>query len=216
MLKPWFQQICTVKKEWSVYTFHNLRDFHRTTQGAGQKQNWIEKSFDSSKIDKVWVYFNPFAFHNRIGHTFLEFWFSDGQKLCVSAEGEQKLGESYSVIKSIRPWYRIRYLRWTHADTIGLRFNRKDKLYVYPMYMSKEHIQQLFRDLVEETNKTGKHNEPYWLLFNNCTSWLRMVARKHLPIPKWNIWLLFNKFLPKMLHKLDVLKLSERKRVREV
>ena len=115
------------------------------------------------------------------------------------------------MLTAIYPGYRIRFVRGTEQDIINLRTQlRGDKIYRYPLHLEPEIIQNLFREYVEETNKSKNHHEPYGLIFNNCTSALWSIARRQLPISRRHIGLVFNKFLPKYLHKLGIVKLKER------
>lgn len=213
MLKPWFQKFCSITHVWSIYTFHNFRDFQWTTEWAEQKQHRITKDIDVQKITGLNMYICPFAFYDLIGHTFLEFKLNNEENFCLSVEGQQKIGEDYSFWKAIWPGYRTRFLRGTPQDIIGLRILRKERLIKYPLHLKLTNIKTLFDDLVQATNDSKNHDQKYGMIFNNCASSLWKIARKHLPLSKWHFGLLFNRFLPRFLSKLGVVKLEERRKI---
>ncbi|HCB51990.1 TPA: hypothetical protein DEP21_05530 [Patescibacteria group bacterium] len=53
---------------------------------------------------------------------------------------------------------------------INLRIFRHEKVYKYPIHLDILAIQNLFQDLVKETNKCENKPQKYNLIFNNCTS----------------------------------------------
>jgi hypothetical protein len=151
---------------------------------------------------------------NIIGHSILGFGCQDGTKVFLSIEGEQEQGKSYSFWRAIYPGYRIRYIWGSERDIIGLRTKlRKETTYRYPLHIQPEIIQQIFQDLVIETNLAKTNTKSYGLIFHNCTSSLRSAASKHIPMKKRHLGLIFNTLLPKYLQKLQVLKLAEKERI---
>lgn len=212
MLKPAHQKFCTITHEGSIYTFHNFRDFHRTAANEDlQKPHRIEETIDSKKLIGVNMYICPFAFYDIVGHTIIEFVLQDKKTICLTVEGEQYIGKDYSFWTALYPGYRIRYIRGSTNDIVGLRTRtRKNRIIKYPLHLDRSIVQDLFNDFVQETNYTKNHDLPYDLISNNCTSSLRKVAQKSLSIPKMHRSLVFNRFLPRFLHKLHILKLSER------
>jgi len=217
MIKPGQQKFCQISQEWDFLKFHNLRDFRWTSEWIDQKQNRIEKIFELNKIKSLDLYISPFAFHNWIWHTILGFNFSDDKKIYLSVEWQLDIGEKYSFWKAIWPWYRIRYIRWTEKDIIWLRAEFwKEKIYKYPLHISIDMIKSLFLWFVWKTNESKNHTEHYGLIANNCTSSLWITAKQHLNMKKWHWGLVFNKFLPKFLNKLDILNLNEKERIMKV
>lgn len=216
-LKPGHQKFCTITKKGSIYTFHNFRDFHRNTNNEDiQKPHRTEEQVDLKKISWVYMYICPFAFYDMVGHTIMEFIFEDKKTVCLTVEGEQYIGKDYSFWTALYPGYRLRYIRGSLQDIIGLRKNiRKDTLSKYPLHMDKQTLQTLFEDLIQATNYSKNHELPYGLIANNCTSSIWNIARKSLPIPKTHRSLIFNKFLPAFLHRLGIIKLGEKEIIRE-
>ncbi|HCB51991.1 TPA: hypothetical protein DEP21_05535 [Patescibacteria group bacterium] len=57
------------------------------------------------------IYICPFMWHNWIGHTIIEFLFTDNKTICLTVESELQILKQYSIIKGFFPGYRIRYIR---------------------------------------------------------------------------------------------------------
>jgi hypothetical protein len=216
MIKPGYAENCWISHKGNLYTFHNFRDFTRTSEGNDQKQNWIQETVDLKKLVWLDMFICPFMFKNRIAHTIVRFNFSDGKHTCLSVESQLNIWEEYNFLKQIIHGYRIRYLRWTDRDMLNLRTFRHEKAYEYPVHLNSTAIKNLFIDLIQETNSVESKRQKYNLFKNNCTTWLRKVARHHLQIPKWNYSLLFGWYLPKFLHDLGVIKLWEKKLVKKI
>ena len=170
MLKSGYQKYSHITKQGSYYTFHNFRDFRRTSEGSDQKQNRREETIDLEKLTSLDMYICPFMFYNLIGHTILTFGFSDGKRVCLTVESELKIDEEYHIFKGIYPGYRIRYIRGTEKDFLNLRIFRHEQPYQYPVHLDTSNIKNLFIDMVRETNKAESKPEQYNLIFNNCTS----------------------------------------------
>ncbi len=210
MIKPAYQKHCHITKQWDLYTFENFRDFLRTSEDSDQIQTRITETIDITKIIGLDMYICPFALHNMIGHTIISFSFSDGKKICLSVEAEIKLHKQYSLIHWLTFGYRSRYIRGTERDILNLRIFRHERVYKYPIHLSIDHTKELFLDIVKSSNKAESWHLNYNLFSNNCTSWLWRIARKHFPIHKRHYSLLINSLLPKYLHKLGVVKISEK------
>jgi hypothetical protein len=210
MIKPAYQKHCHITKKWDLYTFENFRDFSRTSEDVDQIQNRITETINITKIVGIDMYICPFALRNMIGHTMISFRCSDGKKICLSVEAEIKLHKQYSIAHWLFWGYRSRYIRGTERDILNLRIFRNEKVYKYPIHISKQHIKELFLDITRESNRTESWYINYNLFSNNCTSWLWEIARRHFKIEKRHYSLLINSLLPKYLHKLGVVKISEK------
>lgn len=214
MIKPGHQKFSRATQKWNTYTFHNLRDFSRTSEDNNQKQNWIRKDISINKINSLTMYINPFALNNMVGHTILCFGFSDWKEICLSVEWEQKIGKNYSFLRAFFFGYRVKYVRWTKKDTLNLRTKlRKDPIFGYPIHINNNQIKILLKDLIQETNASKNTYKKYTVFNNNCTSAVRNIARKHFPIPKRHYSLLLASFLPKFLEKLGVLDRKEKQKI---
>lgn len=210
MIKPAYQKHCHITKTWDLYTFENFRDFLRTSEGLDQIQTRTTEIVDLNKLIGLDLYICPFAVRNMVGHTMISFRFSDGKKICLSVEAEIKLHRQYVLVQGLIFGYRSRFIRGTERDILNLRIFRHEKVYKYPIHIDTQHIKELFLDIIKASNQTENWRLNYNLLFNNCTTWLWRIARKHFPIHKRHYSLFINSLLPKYLHKLGVVKISER------
>lgn len=210
MIKPGYQKHCHITKKWDIYTFTNFRDFLRTSEDIDQKQNRITETIDINKIVGLDMYICPFAIHNMVGHTMISFRCSNGKKICLSVEAEIKINKQYSILHGLIFGYRGRYIRGTERDILNLRIFRHEKVYKYPIHIDAKDIKELFVDIVKASNKAELWHINYNLFSNNCTTWLWKIAKKHFPIHKRHYSLLINALLPKYLHKLGVVKISEK------
>jgi len=210
MIKPAYQKHCHITKKWDLYTFENFRDFLRTSEDLDQVQNRTTETINITKIIGLDMYICPFALRNMIGHTMISFRCSDGKQICLSVEAEIKLHKQYGLFQGFLFGYRSRYIRGTERDILNLRVFRHEKVYKYPIHISTEHIKELFLDIVKLGNKAESWRLNYNIFSNNCTTWLWRIARKHFSIHKRHYSLFINSLLPKYLHKLGVVKISEK------
>lgn len=216
MIKPGYQRHCQISQQWNTYTFHNFRDFSWTSEWIDQKQDRKNIEINIDELQKIYLVISPFALHNLIGHTMIGFELQNKTRIYLSIEAKINIGKQYSLIHGLLLWYRTRYIWWSAKDILWLRLFRQETIYEYPLQLTKQNIRALFKDFTDETNKIESHPTQYNIFTNNCTSSLRKVARKHFPMTKRHYSLLLDAFLPKHLHSLWVLKLSEKKQITNI
>ena len=213
MHKIGHNKYCHITHSWTQYTFHNLRDFHRTRDDQEQEEHWTIDTFDINKLVGVDIDIVVFSRRGIVAHTMLHFHFSDEKEVVLSIEGQLNEGKQYSFFTAMWGWYRNLFIRWTPQDLYGIRHLRKEPIRSYPLHLSQEVLVNLFKDCVYTTNRAYETPEKYTLINNNCTSALRKIARRHLTqLPRRHRSLLFAPWLPYFLKKKWALKLTEKKR----
>ncbi|MDQ5911973.1 MAG: hypothetical protein QG568_186 [Patescibacteria group bacterium] len=148
--------------------------------------NYYDKTFDISKLKKVYYIVEPFTGFKGSAHTFLSFEFESAEStqtssttsptvsndfLTVSVEIRKEKGESFSALKGLFNQYEIMYVLADERDAIKLRSNfRKDDVYVYPIKTTKEKASALFLNIIERVNTLHKIPEFYNTAYNTCTT----------------------------------------------
>jgi len=147
---------------------------------------YYDKTFDLSKLKKVYYIVEPFTGFKGSAHTFLSFEFESAEStqtssttsptvsndfLTVSVEIRKEKGESFSALKGLFNQYEIMYVLADERDAIKLRSNfRKDDVYVYPVKTTKEKASALFLDIIERVNTLHTTPEFYNTAYNTCTT----------------------------------------------
>lgn len=152
--------------------------------------SYYDKTFDISKLKKVYYIVEPFTGFKGSAHTFLSFEFEpiasntgsstnsstsspavSNDFLTVSVEIRKEKGESFSALKGLFNQYEIMYVLADERDAIKLRSNfRKDDVYVYPVKTTKEKASALFLDIIERVNTLHTTPEFYNTAYNTCTT----------------------------------------------
>lgn len=217
VLKPHYQKKCYITQDdTSTYTFKNIRDFSWSSEWQDQKQHWITETFHIDKIKKVYFLYAPFGPKNMIWHSMISFHFIDGKNICLSVEAPLYQWENYSFFKAFFGFYDIMYIWWTEQDHVSLRTKiRGDSIQKYLIDISNKHSKQLFVALIQATQKVVNKKTPYNLIWNNCMTSIWQIASTRFNLPRWNMALLFARFTPKFLHKLDLVNVKGKRILRE-
>jgi hypothetical protein len=152
----------------------NIRNF-RYNGSEEEKDisvNYYDKTYDLSKLTKVWYIAEPFAGFHAAAHTFLSFEFEDGDFLSITIEARKLKGQNYSLLWGMLHTYPIMYIASDERDVVALRANiRKSNVYMYPVKLSKpENGRLLLIDILERMNDLAVHPDWYNTLWANCTS----------------------------------------------
>ncbi len=151
-----------------LVTLHNIRNFDYATTTVFTS-GYYDKTYDVSKLKKVWYIVSPFAGIPGSAHTFLSFEFEDGVFVTNSIEIRKEVGESFHPFKALFNKYEIMYVWADEKDTVKLRSNyRQDKVYVYPLKLEKEKAEKLFVNMIHKTNELYNTPEFYNILMNTC------------------------------------------------
>ena len=134
-------------------------------------ERWEDRHYDLSKLESAWFVLAPFDQENRgPAHTFLSFGFSDSQYVAISVEARRENGEDYSLLKGLLRRYEVLYVIGTENDVVGLRLQRGDDVYLYPIRTSRDKVRALFLEMLERANQLAVDPEFYNTLTNNCTT----------------------------------------------
>ncbi len=199
MQGDWQEQLSilpTAEFNGDTVTVKNVRNFRYSPTEHDMKPAYYDKVYNLNEIKKVWFIAEPFNENKVAAHTFLSFEFNNGDFLSVSIEARKTKGQVYSIWKGFLRSYPLIYIAADERDTILLRANvRKDKVYVYPVRLSKEeNAKILLTDMLNRMNEL-QDQKPVWYntLFANCTSSIayhvNKLSDKKISIFSWQLWL---------------------------
>lgn len=163
---------------------YNIRNFtYRTTQDYDI--HYYNKTFNLNHLEKLYYIVEPFSDWDGAAHTFFSFQFED-EFLAVSIEIRKEKGEQFSAIKGLFKQYELMYVLADEQDVVKLRSNyRKDDVYIYPIKVQKQGVQDIFLDMIKKTNHLKEYPEFYHSITNTCTTNLvrhvNTIAPKHIP-----------------------------------
>ncbi len=163
--------LSTAEFSGDLVSIKNVRNFrYRGSENeADLLPAYYDKTYDLSRISRVWYVSEPFKEMSVAAHTFLSFEFSDGTFLSISIEARKLKGQTYNLGLGLLRTYPLVYVVADERDAVLLRANvRKDDLYVYPVKTEK--ARQLLTDMLESMNQLTTKPEWYNTAFNNCTS----------------------------------------------
>lgn len=154
-----------------LVTIHNVRNF-RYTESEEPIPAYYDKTYDLREIKKVWFVTEPFNEMKYAAHTFLSFEFNNGDFLSITIEARKTVDQKYSAFKGMLKTYPLIYIAADERDVILMRANiRKDKVYIYPVKLSKpENARLILVDMLNEMNTLVTKPKWYNSFFANCTS----------------------------------------------
>lgn len=148
----------------------NIRD-HTWTSTTEFIPGYYDADFSLDDIEKVYYIITPFSDKDGPAHTMLSFSFSGGRDIVISAELRKERGEGFDALKGILNQFEIQYVVASETDVVKIRTNyRENQVYMYPIAVPKEKIQQLFRSMAIRADKLNREPEFYNTLWNNCTT----------------------------------------------
>ncbi len=193
---PWppeLSRLSTAEFNGNSVTVKNVRNFRYSGSEADKDitPNYYDKTYDLTKLVRVWYITEPFSGHSIAAHTFLSFEFSGGEFLSISVEARERPGQSYSIYAGMLHTYPIMYIAADEKDMVFLRANiRKSDVYVYPVKLSRpENGRLLLTDILNTMNDLAVHPSWYNTLWANCTSSIayhvNRVSPGRLPALAW-------------------------------
>jgi hypothetical protein len=82
---------------------------------------------------------------------------------------EKKRGEKYSAVRGLLRQFELMYVIADERDVVKLRTDHhKDNVFLYPLKLSKEKSQELFRDMLKRANALSQTPEFYHSARNAC------------------------------------------------
>lgn len=171
----------TTETKNGIVTIRGVRDWTYDEE-APLTTDWNDVSVDPSTIVRTWFLVEPFSDIEAVGHTFLSFELEDGTVLSFSVEARREEAEEYSAIKGQFRKYELAYQWGTERDFVTRRLIYLDHpLRLYPLTLTPEQSQALFRSLAEETQLLAEHPRFYNTLTANCTNVLAKIVNRHYP-----------------------------------
>lgn len=193
-----FETLPSVSINENQVTIAKLRDYHYEP-GKITSRDYVSKTFDVRELERVWFVFEPFQIQpftdfKGVAHTYLVFDFKNSDPVALSVEARREKGEQYSAWLGLLNKFELFYVWGTEVDQSVRRvIVENNKLYMYPMQISKESAQGLFLELANATQRLESHPRFYNTFANNCTNELAYSANK----VKSNLFLLNRSlFLP--------------------
>ncbi len=190
----------------STIEVKNIRDW-RYKRGEVISKDFYTETFDISKIEKAYFLLNPFGKWEGVGHTFFLFELTDGKTISISVEARREEGVPYSAVKGLFNTYEMWYAWGSAADLFSRRaIYHNEDLYMYPLLVSKETAQGLFKDLAQITESLETQAKFYNTLTSNCTNVLADSANRvnKGSIP-WTFARLFTGYADNKLYDLKLI-----------
>jgi hypothetical protein len=152
----------------------NVRNFRYSgsEEDKDTKVAYYDKTYDLTKIKKVWYITEPFGKLKAAAHTFLSFEFENGDFLSITVEARKLKGQEYSLFKGLLRTYPLMYIAADERDVVVLRANiRKSDMYVYPVKLKQqENARLVLEDILNEMNDLAVNPDWYNTFWDNCTS----------------------------------------------
>jgi len=167
--------------EGNLIHIHNIRNFtYRSTTDFTPA--YYDKTFDLTKLKKIYYIVEPFSNWEGSAHTFVSFEFESSQFISISIEIRKEKGEGFSAWKGLLKQYEIMYVIADEWDVVKLRSNyRKDSVFIYPIKTTPERMQKVFLEMIQSANKLKDKPEFYNTLTNTCTTNLVHHANSIVP-----------------------------------
>jgi hypothetical protein len=207
----------------NLVTVSNIRNF-RYSSTTAYEIAYYDKTFDLSRLEKVWYIVEPFSGIPGSAHTMLSFEFADTDTqfaastspdsksardfVAISVEIRKEKGESFHPIKGLFNQYEMMYVIADEEDAVKLRSNyRKDLVYMYPVRTDKTKARQLFVSMLTAAQKLYDKPEFYNTITNTCTTNIVTHVNKVTPgrVPWLNLAVLLPASSDKLAHSLDLL-----------
>lgn len=190
----------------NLIAIYNIRNFkYKTTEIY--TPNYCDKTFDLDTIKSVDFILEPFSKFSGAAHTFLSFGFENGEYVAISIEIRKQKDEKFSAFKGLFNKYEIMYVVADEKDVIKLRSNfRKDKVYLYPIKITKGISQALFLEILNKVNELKNKPEFYNTITNTCST--NIVRHANLISPKkipFNYKILMPGYADKLIFDLNLI-----------
>lgn len=151
-------------------TIYNIRNFTYAST-TSFTPSYYDKTFDVSRLVRVWYIVEPFSGIPGSAHTFLSFEFEGNEFVAISVEIRKEKGESYHPVSGLFNQYELMYVIADERDVVKLRSNyRKDLVFLYPIKTTKEKSQALFLDMLQRATALRDEPEFYNTITNTCTT----------------------------------------------
>lgn len=106
-----------------LVTVKNVRNFQYNASGTPTVEDWYDKTYDLTKLEKVWYITDPFNPGSPFAHTFLSFQFSDGSYLAITIEARLTKNQEYNMWNGFLRSFPLMYIAADERDVVYLRTN---------------------------------------------------------------------------------------------
>ncbi len=155
-----------------MVTIKNVRNYRYSPTEKDMHPAYYDKTYDMSKIKRVWYTAEPFNENKQAAHTFVSFEFANGDFFAITIEARKTKDQVYSIVKGFLRTYPLIYIVADERDVTLLRANlRKDNVYVYPVKLSDpKNAEVLLKNMLTEMNTLLVKPRWYNTVWSNCTS----------------------------------------------
>ncbi len=149
----------------------NVRDTTYGDPGTLYKVTVTDRTYDLSRVKRLWFVIESFSALQAIAHTFFSFEFAGGEVLALSVEARRERGESYSIVKGLQREFELMYLFGTERDFVLRRTHYLDHdVYLYPLKLPPAKVRALLLDVLVEANRLAERPRFYNSVTDNCTT----------------------------------------------
>jgi hypothetical protein len=179
---PQLSRMPTADFNGDFVTVHNVRNYRYQASEKNPIPAYYDKTYDLTKISKVWYITDPFSEFKPAAHTFLSFQFRNGDFLSITIEARKVVGQDYSLWSGMLHTYPIMYIAADERDAVMVRANvDKDELYMYPISAEPINVRKLFVNILGTMNDLAVHPAWYNTLWANCTSTIAYEVNRTFP-----------------------------------
>lgn len=189
-------------------TIHNIRNFTHTKNTT--TKDYYTQTYNINELETLWFIVEPFSQNSAFAHTFVSFGFKNGEYVTISVESRRGPGEDFSAIKGMLKQYELMYVIASEWDQLTLRaVQYGSDVYVYPISVPTDVIQQLFVTMVERANQLAAKPEFYNTFTKNCTN---SIMQHILQITGYKLPFSLNNYIPgfadQVAHSVGIIKLE--------
>ncbi len=158
-----------------ILHLENIRNFNyykeNTSINDWQKEElWEVKDYNLDAIQGLDLFLSYWA-SEHIAHVIVSWDFGYGKHLAISIETRKDIHQEYSTVKGFFKQFELAYVAAEEKDLIRLRTNfRKERVYLYRLFVGKEKARALLEAYVQEMNKLLTTPKFYGALTRNCTT----------------------------------------------
>ena len=181
--KDWAADVARISHgeiQGNTLTMHNVRNFRYSDEKISDER-WETRTYDLTNLQGLDLFLSYWD-SDHIAHTILSWNFGTDQHLAISIETRKDKTQEYSAIKGFFKQFGLSYVAADEKDIIMLRTNyRKEKVYIYPLNVSKEKARALLEDYLAEMNLLVNKPQFYNALTRNCTTTIHLHTNAIAP-----------------------------------
>ncbi len=203
--KPWAKKPYITRLDNGKIKIHDLRSFKYRSENDFDAI-YSEKIYDPDKIESLDVAVSHWDDLELVSHTMMNFNFSDGQKLSVSVETRLPENTRQTFLAGLCKQQELIIILSTPEDLFDLRSqHRGECLYIYRTTASPRQARNVFEKIIGKVEQIYTHPEFYHVISANCTTALMPLFQTTGKKSDFDIRLLFNGYVDKMLFEKGIL-----------